>query len=110
MVGSNDVWPPGRRLTLRHTPVRASDDPAELGTQDVVILAVKAQSVRGVRQSTHGLALATRFEPSVFWSEVQVYGATVVFYAGEMARELKEVTSQARHALLGPSFTDLQGS
>ena len=29
-------------------PVRASDDPAELGAQDVVILAVKAQSVRGV--------------------------------------------------------------
>jgi 2-dehydropantoate 2-reductase len=32
-------------------PVRASDDPAELGTQDVVILAVKAQSVRGVLAS-----------------------------------------------------------
>jgi 2-dehydropantoate 2-reductase len=29
-------------------PVRASDDPADLGEQDVVILAVKAQSVRGV--------------------------------------------------------------
>jgi 2-dehydropantoate 2-reductase len=29
-------------------PVRASDDPAELGAQDVVILAVKAQSVHGV--------------------------------------------------------------
>jgi 2-dehydropantoate 2-reductase len=29
-------------------PVRASDDPAGLGEQDVVVLAVKAQSVRGV--------------------------------------------------------------
>ena len=34
------------------------------------------------------LSLATRFDPDVFWSEVRSYGATVVFYAGEMGREL----------------------
>jgi putative long chain acyl-CoA synthase len=45
-------------------------------------------SVGGALVSGSRLALATRFEPGVFWSEVQVYGATVVFYAGEMAREL----------------------
>ena len=34
------------------------------------------------------LALATRFEPEVFWTDVRRYGATVVFYAGEMLRAL----------------------
>ena len=34
------------------------------------------------------LALATRFEPTTFLDDVRRYGATVVFYAGEMLREL----------------------
>ena len=34
------------------------------------------------------LALATRFAPEHFWSEARRYGATVVFYAGEMCRAL----------------------
>jgi putative long chain acyl-CoA synthase len=34
------------------------------------------------------LALATGFEPDAFWDDVRRYGATVVFYAGEMLREL----------------------
>jgi putative long chain acyl-CoA synthase len=34
------------------------------------------------------LALASRFEPATFWDEVKRYGATVVFYAGEMCRRL----------------------
>lgn len=34
------------------------------------------------------LALATGFEPETFWDDVRRYGATVVFYAGEMLREL----------------------
>jgi putative long chain acyl-CoA synthase len=34
------------------------------------------------------LALAERFDPEVFWPEVRRYGATVVFYAGEMCRQL----------------------
>ena len=34
------------------------------------------------------LALATGFEPNRFWGDVRRYGATVVFYAGEMLREL----------------------
>lgn len=34
------------------------------------------------------LALATEFSPDMFWSEVRRYGATVVFYAGEMCRSL----------------------
>jgi putative long chain acyl-CoA synthase len=34
------------------------------------------------------LALATGFDPEAFWGDVRRYGATVVFYAGEMLREL----------------------
>ncbi len=34
------------------------------------------------------LALATEFNPTAFWDDVHRYGATVVFYAGEMLREL----------------------
>jgi putative long chain acyl-CoA synthase len=34
------------------------------------------------------LALASRFEPHTFWDEVRRYGATVVYYAGEMCRRL----------------------
>ena len=34
------------------------------------------------------LALASRFAPDVFWQEVRRYGVTVVFYAGEMCRQL----------------------
>jgi putative long chain acyl-CoA synthase len=34
------------------------------------------------------LALATGFDPDAFWGDIRRYGATVVFYAGEMLREL----------------------
>jgi len=34
------------------------------------------------------LALAAEFNPRTFWDDVRRYGATVVFYAGEMLREL----------------------
>ncbi len=34
------------------------------------------------------LALSTGFDPDAFWGDVRRYGATVVFYAGDMLREL----------------------
>ena len=34
------------------------------------------------------LALSTGFNPETFWEDVRRYGATVVFYAGDMLREL----------------------
>ncbi len=34
------------------------------------------------------LALGTGFQPQTFWQDVRRYGATVVFYAGDMLREL----------------------
>jgi putative long chain acyl-CoA synthase len=39
------------------------------------------------------LALASRFEPETFWDEARRYGATVVFYAGEMCRRLVDAPS-----------------
>ncbi len=45
-------------------------------------------SVGGALVGGARLALATRFEPDVFWNEVRRYGASVVFYAGEMCRQL----------------------
>jgi putative long chain acyl-CoA synthase len=39
------------------------------------------------------LALASAFEPATFWDEVRRYGASVVFYAGEMCRRLVDAPS-----------------
>ena len=48
-----------------------------------VLVAVGGALVGGAR-----LALASRFVPEHFWGEARRYGATVVFYAGEMCRAL----------------------
>lgn len=45
-------------------------------------------AVGGALMGGSRLALAVRFQPEHFWSEVRRYGATVVFYAGEMCRAL----------------------
>ncbi len=34
------------------------------------------------------LALASSFEPGIFWDEVRRYGVSVIYYAGEMCRQL----------------------
>jgi putative long chain acyl-CoA synthase len=34
------------------------------------------------------LALASRFEPATFWDEVRRYGVSVIYYAGEMCRQI----------------------
>ncbi|MBK6579753.1 MAG: alpha/beta fold hydrolase [Sandaracinaceae bacterium] len=41
------------------------------------------------------LALGTPFSPELFWPEVRRYGASVVFYAGEMVSELLEAAPSA---------------
>ncbi len=53
------------------------------------LVSVGAALVGGAR-----LALATSFEPTVFWDEVRRSGSTVVFYAGEMVRELVDAPSR----------------
>ncbi|WP_106393794.1 AMP-binding protein [Enhygromyxa salina] len=48
------------------------------------------------------LALARDFDAERFWSEVRRYGATVVFYAGEMCRALVQAprsASEGNHSL-----------
>ncbi|APR80866.1 Polyhydroxyalkanoic acid synthase [Minicystis rosea] len=55
-----------------------------------LLVSVSAALVGGAR-----LALATRFAPEVFWSEVRSYGATIAFYAGEMIRELMNAPHSA---------------
>ena len=50
-----------------------------------LLVAVGGALVGGSR-----LALARSFEPKEFWNEARRYGATVVTYAGDMARELCE--------------------
>ena len=48
-----------------------------------ILVAVGGALIGGSR-----LALATRYAPEHFWNEARRYGATVVFYAGEMCRAL----------------------
>tara|TARA_R110002096_G_scaffold436021_1_gene665180 strand:+ start:33702 stop:36665 length:2964 start_codon:yes stop_codon:yes gene_type:complete len=48
------------------------------------------------------LALAEGFSPETFWQETRRYGATVVFYAGEMCRQLVDAPhdrSETRHPI-----------
>ncbi|MEZ4361215.1 MAG: AMP-binding protein [Kofleriaceae bacterium] len=52
------------------------------------LVAVGSALISGAR-----LALASTFEPPVFWDEVRRYGATVVYYAGELCRRLIDAPS-----------------
>ncbi len=51
-------------------------------------MAVGSALIGGTR-----LALASQFEPTTFWDEVRRYGVTVVYYAGEMGRNLVDSPS-----------------
>lgn len=55
-----------------------------------MLVAVGGAVVGGAR-----LALASGFSPEHFWDEARRYGATVVFYAGEMCRELVDAPPHA---------------
>ncbi|HVI04369.1 MAG TPA: AMP-binding protein, partial [Enhygromyxa sp.] len=52
-------------------------------------------AVGGALVGRSRLALAHGFDPEQFWAEVRRYGATVVFYAGEMCRALVHAESAA---------------
>lgn len=58
-----------------------------------ILVAVGGALVGGSR-----LALAGRFSPEHFWNEARRYGATVVFYAGEMCRALVDAPPDAADA------------
>jgi acyl-CoA synthetase (AMP-forming)/AMP-acid ligase II len=53
-----------------------------------MLVAVGGAMVGGAR-----LALAPQFRPDSFWAEVRRYGVSVVFYAGDMLRELLHTPS-----------------
>ncbi len=66
-----------------------------LSPRDTVYCCLPLQHPAGILVTVGGslvggsrLALATHFDPQTFWDDVRRYGATVVFYAGEMLREL----------------------
>lgn len=48
-----------------------------------ILVCVAGALVSGAR-----LAMATHFEPEVFWDDVRRYGVSVVFYTGSLCREL----------------------
>jgi putative long chain acyl-CoA synthase len=80
---------------------------ATLTTRDTVYCCLPLHHPSGMLVATGSaliggarLALARRFEPQTFWDEVRRYGATVVYYAGEMCRRLVDappVLGEANH-------------
>lgn len=68
---------------------------ATLTTRDTVYCCLPLHHPSGTLVATGSalaggarLALASKFEPQTFWDEIRRYGASVVFYAGEMCRRL----------------------
>lgn len=66
-----------------------------LSPKDTVYCCLPLHHLTGTLVSAGGalvggarLAIATRFDPDEFWPDVRRYGATVVFYAGDMCRAL----------------------
>ena len=75
---------------------------ASLTPQDTVYSCLPLHHAAGMLVSVGGalvggarLALGTPFDPTVFWTEVRRYGASVVFYAGEMVAGLLEAPPTA---------------
>jgi putative long chain acyl-CoA synthase len=68
---------------------------ATLTTRDTVYCCLPLHHPSGTLVATGSaliggarLALASKFEPQPFWDEIRRYGASVVYYAGEMVRTL----------------------
>ena len=76
----------GCRLTSNDTVYCA----LPLHHSTAMLVAVGGALVGGAR-----LALAPRFSTSTFWDDVRRYGATVVFYVGEMCRYLVNAPESA---------------
>jgi putative long chain acyl-CoA synthase len=94
--------PRAARITNRRWAVAAYGvaAAASLGPKDTVYACTPLHHASGMLVAVGGalvggarLALAQRFSPERFWPEVRRYDATVVFYAGEMLRELVDAPS-----------------
>ncbi|MFW5920701.1 MAG: AMP-binding protein [Polyangiales bacterium] len=98
-TAGKDESPRAARITNRRWAVSAfgAAATATLTPHDTVYCCLPLHHAAGMLVSVGGaivggsrLALATRFAPEVFWPEVRRYGATVVFYAGDMLRALTD--------------------
>jgi putative long chain acyl-CoA synthase len=94
--------PRAARITNRRWAVAAYGvaAAAALGPKDTVYACTPLHHASGMLVAVGGalvggarLALAQRFAPERFWPEVRRYDVTVVFYAGEMLRELVDAPS-----------------
>jgi putative long chain acyl-CoA synthase len=97
-VSSGEHQPPrATRITNRRWAFSAlgAAAAATLTTRDTVYCCLPLHHPSGTLVATGSalvsgarLALASRFAPETFWDEVRRYGVSVVYYAGEMCRQL----------------------
>jgi putative long chain acyl-CoA synthase len=96
-TAGKDEKPRAARITNRRWAVAAYGAAAAstLTSKDTVYCCMPLHHAAGLLVSVGGalvggarLALSNSFDEAVFWTEVRRYGATVVFYAGEMCRPL----------------------
>jgi putative long chain acyl-CoA synthase len=103
-TAGKDEKPRAARITNRRWAVAAYGAAAAstLTPKDTVYCCMPLDHAAGLLVSVGGalvggarLALAEGFEPEQFWTEVRRYGATVVYYAGEMCRALVDAPSHS---------------
>jgi putative long chain acyl-CoA synthase len=96
-TAGKDEKPRAARITNRRWAVAAYGAAAAstLTSKDTIYCCMPLHHAAGMLVAVGGalvggsrLALSNGFKPEVFWPEVRRYGATVVFYAGEMCRAL----------------------
>lgn len=96
-TSGKDDRPRAARITNRRWAVAAYGAAAAstLTGKDTVYCCMPLHHAAGMLVSVGGalvggsrLALSATFDPQAFWVEVRRYGATVVFYAGELCRAL----------------------
>jgi putative long chain acyl-CoA synthase len=96
-TAGKDEKPRAARITNRRWAVAAYGAAAAstLTSKDTVYSCMPLHHAAGMLVAVGGalvggarLALSDGFKQDVFWTEVRRYGATVVFYAGEMCRPL----------------------
>ncbi|MFT3921619.1 MAG: AMP-binding protein [Myxococcales bacterium] len=101
-TAGKDERPRAARITNRRWAVAAYGAAAAstLTPKDTVYCCMPLDHAAGLLVSVGGalvggarLALAQGFEPETFWTEVRRYGASVVYYAGEMCRPLVDAPS-----------------
>lgn len=94
--------PRAARITNRRWAVAAygAAAAATLSARDTVYACTPLHHASGMLVAVGGamvggarLAMAAEFDPELFWEEVRRYGVSVVFYAGEMLRQLVDAPS-----------------